>query len=93
MSTTGRANHGRVVLLKTESMFRISLTHDQALVLFDWLSREDGKSGLPTEHIAEQNVLWEIEAQLERTLLEPLRPDYVASVAAARERIVEEGTP
>ena len=36
----------------------ISLTADQALVLFEWLTREDGKGALPTEHQAEQNVLW-----------------------------------
>ncbi len=28
--------------MKTESGVMLSLTHDQALVLFEWLSREDG---------------------------------------------------
>ena len=64
------------------------LTHDQALVLFEWLSREDNKCGLPTVHRAEQMVLWKIAAQLERMLVEPLRPDYVALVSAARERLI-----
>jgi len=66
----------------------ISLTADQALVLFEWLTREDGKGALPTEHQAEQNVLWEIEAQLEKSLVEPLRPDYEALLVAARERLL-----
>ncbi len=74
--------------MATGSSVRLSLTHDQALVLFEWLSREDGKSALPTEHEAEQKVLWEIEGQLERALVDPLRPDYAAAVSAARERVV-----
>ncbi|WP_242338713.1 MULTISPECIES: hypothetical protein [Anaeromyxobacter] len=78
--------------MKTESGVMLSLTHDQALVLFEWLSREDGRSGLPTEHQAEQKVLWEVEAQLERALAEPLQPVYAAAVSAARERLISEGT-
>ncbi|MCB9559383.1 MAG: hypothetical protein H6708_03115 [Kofleriaceae bacterium] len=66
----------------------ISLTGDQALVLFAWLTREDGGAGLPVEHPAEQNVLSVIEAQLEKCLAEPLQPDYLDKVAAARSRIV-----
>ena len=66
----------------------LTLTADQALVLFEWLAREDRKGALPTEHQAEQNVLWEIEAQLEKTLVAPLQPDYEVLLAAARERLV-----
>ena len=79
--------------MKTESGVTLSLTHDQALVLFEWLSKEDCRSDLATEHQAEQKVLWEIEAQLERALVEPLQPDYRALVAAARERLVSEEGP
>lgn len=68
----------------------ISLTVDQALVFFEWLTRGDGNAGLPTEHQAERNVLWDIEAQLEKSLIEPLQPDYAVKVAAARERLVAE---
>lgn len=74
----------------TGASVTLSLTHDQALVLFEWLSREDGKNGLPTEHPAEQKVLWEIEGQLERALVEPLQPGYAAAVSAARERLITE---
>jgi hypothetical protein len=76
--------------MKTAPGVTLSLTRDQALVLFEWLSREDGRSGIPTEHQAEQKVLWEIEGQLERTLVEPLQPDYSAAIAAARERIMSD---
>jgi len=66
---------------------RLSLTHDQALVLFEWLAREDGRNAIPIEHPAEQQVLWGIEGQLERALAEPLQPNYADQVAAARERV------
>jgi hypothetical protein len=65
----------------------ISLTADQALVLFDWMTREGGTERLPTTHRAEDVVLWAIEAQLEKCLVEPLQPDYLDKVAAARERL------
>jgi hypothetical protein len=65
----------------------LSLTQDQALVLFEWLTREDDKGGLPIAHEAEQKVLWNIEAQLERALIEPLQGDYAALLMAARERL------
>jgi hypothetical protein len=71
-----------------ETNVTLSLTHDQALVLFDWLSREDGKKRIPVEHQAEQEVLWVMEAQLERALVEPLAADYDAAVSAARQRLV-----
>lgn len=71
-----------------ESAVTLSLTHDQALVLFDWLSREDGKKRIPVEHQAEQEVLWAMEAQLERALVEPLEADYDAAVSSARKRLV-----
>jgi hypothetical protein len=62
---------------------------DQALGLFEWIKREnDGGPELPTQHHAEMSVLWTIEAQLEKTLVEPFSPDYVALIAAARERLV-----
>jgi hypothetical protein len=73
--------------MKTASDVTLSLTADQALVLFEWLTREDGKVRLPTEHLAEQAVLWDIEAQLERVLVAPFQADYVEKVSAARERI------
>jgi hypothetical protein len=75
-------------LMKPVSVVTLSLTQDQALVLFEWLSREDDRNGILTEHPAEQTVLWAIQGQLEKALIEPLRPGYGDAVSAARERIV-----
>lgn len=77
--------------MKSETCVTLSLTSDQALVFFEWLSRQEEVNALSTDHPAEQKVLWEIEAQLERVLVEPLQAEYGALLAAARERLVSDG--
>jgi hypothetical protein len=67
----------------------VQLVRDEALVLFEWLARHD--RSLPIEHPAEQAVLWNIEASLERVLVEPLRADYKELLEAARKRLKEQG--
>jgi len=65
----------------------IHLTREPALVLYDWLWREDEAGRLPIGHEAEQSVLWTLEGELERLLVEPLHKDYVGLVEAARAHI------
>jgi hypothetical protein len=67
----------------------IRLTRAEALVLFEWLAREDadGKT-LPVEHLAEERVFWRIEGQLENALAEPLSPQYKELLDAARNEVV-----
>jgi len=69
----------------------LTLTKAEALVLFEWLARTDGAESLPVEDPSEQQVLWRIEGQLEKVLVEPLRPDYAELVADARRRVNEAG--
>jgi hypothetical protein len=64
----------------------LDLTHDQALVLSAWLWRES--DNVQTAHEAERVVLWDIECQLERIVMEPFRPDYESLLEAARARLV-----
>jgi hypothetical protein len=52
----------------------LSLTPDQAVVLLGLLA----SSRLTSEHTSEQRLLWEIEAQLERQVLEHMQPDKAA---------------
>jgi hypothetical protein len=66
----------------------IELSDDEALVLFDWVARTEGRPPYEVEHGAEQHVLWHIEAQLERALVEPFQKNYGDLVARARERII-----
>ena len=67
----------------------LKLSKAEALVLFEWLARTDSAQALPFEDPSEQQVLWRIECQLEKVLVEPLRPDYAELVAEARREVGE----
>ncbi len=74
---------------------QIQLTADEALVLFEWLSKRDDDDALDPliEHWSEQLVLWTITAQLEKTLVEPFDPNYLDLLRSARERLVAHIAP
>lgn len=74
-----------------EKKIVVELSRAEALVLFEWLASHDGT--LLFEDPAEQDVLWRIEGALERALMEPLSPNYEASVAAARKAVRESPVP
>ena len=71
----------------SNSKVTLELSSDEALVLFEWLHRFDEREDKGFEHQAEQRVLWNIEAMLEATLVEPLEPNYDELLAAARGRV------
>lgn len=71
---------------------RLDLSADEALVLFEFLARISASDRLGLfEDQAEQRVLWNLEALLEKTLVAPLRPDYAQLLTAARGRVRDEG--
>jgi hypothetical protein len=68
----------------------ITLSHDEALVLFEWLPRTDGLTndfGDLIKDQAEQRALWNLASLLERVLVEPLSPEYGELVNEARSRL------
>ena len=66
----------------------ITLTSDEALVLFELLHRwEDGDCVRSPEHKGEQVALGSLSALLERELREPFDSRYDYLVAAARDRL------
>ena len=66
----------------------ISLTADEALVLFDLLHRwEDDDHVSAPQHASEQVALWNLSALLERELREPFDSRYADLVAQARSRL------
>jgi hypothetical protein len=68
---------------------KVDLTKDEALVLFEWLARNDATSGrLVIEDESERKVLWVLEGLLESLLVEPLRPDYKERLAEARAKVL-----
>lgn len=68
----------------------VKLSHDEALVLFEWLSRTDDLTnhfGGIVEDQAEQRALWNLTALLERAMTDPFRPEYSTLVERARARL------
>ncbi|MCT7372633.1 hypothetical protein A7R75_26885 [Mycolicibacterium llatzerense] len=66
----------------------LELTADEALVLFEWLARtSQAHAPLPFDDPAEQQVLWNLEAALERILVEPFRSDYRTLLHLARRAV------
>jgi hypothetical protein len=72
----------------------IELTDDEALVLFELLSREDAnlrERQLTLVHASERNALWAVTCELERKLVAPLQKEYPDLLGAARARVEEAG--
>jgi hypothetical protein len=65
----------------------LDLTADEALVLFEFLSRYSDSERLETVDQAEQRALWNLCALLERSLVPSFDPDYADQLASARGRL------
>lgn len=70
-----------------EEDIQISLTKDEALVLFEMLSRFSDTGSLTIEHQSEERALWNLNGLLEKKLTEPLKPNYKELLQAARENL------
>lgn len=69
----------------------IKLDKDEALVLFDFLSRVNNKDLKEIfEDQAELKTLWILEGQLEKQLVEPFKPEYTEIIRDARNKIRDE---
>ena len=62
----------------------IELTGDQAIVLFDWIKRFNEGEDEGFQDQAEERVLWNIEAMLEKALVEPFEQGYDRLLSVAR---------
>jgi hypothetical protein len=65
----------------------VTLSREEALVLFEFLSRFSDQETLAIEDQAEARVLWDILAALESELDEPFQPDYANKLSEARSNI------
>lgn len=63
---------------------QLSLSRDEAIVVFEFLSRYTDTGKLVIEDQAEQRVLWDLCASLESELHEPMSLDYEVQLARAR---------
>ena len=69
---------------------KIELTSDEALVLYDWLTRFNQRADTDFVDQAEERVLFDLEALLEKTLVAPLQSDYANALAQARSNVRDE---
>jgi hypothetical protein len=85
--------HSKEVKLEISSEENLNLTFkkDESLILFDFLTRlNENENKNIYEDDAEQQILWEIESQLEKQLIEPLLPNYKSLIEKARENMRKE---
>ncbi|MFE3869602.1 hypothetical protein ACFX5F_00005 [Flavobacterium sp. ZS1P70] len=69
----------------------IKLTKNEALILFDFLSRfNQSENNEIFEDKAEQKIFWTIGALLEKQLTEPFLPNYKDIISEARKEILDE---
>ena len=68
--------------------FALCLNEDESLVLYEWLASNEEPGTLTQFSDAEQQVLWKIEAQLEKQLSVIFASDYKARVLDARARLL-----
>jgi len=65
----------------------LTIEPDDALVLFEMLSRAEESEQLSIQHQAEDLVLSRLLGQLEKSLVAPFAPDYLDRLASARARL------
>jgi len=68
----------------------IRLTKDEALVLFDFVSRFSNEDKLSIQDQAEERALWNLTCLLESELAEPFSRDWNTIIADARNRLRDE---
>jgi hypothetical protein len=72
--------------MMVDTVVKIELNSDEALVLFEFLSSFSDTDQLKIEDQAEKRVLWNIYSDLEKTLVEPFQENYAELLEAARTR-------
>ncbi len=69
----------------------ITLTDDEALVLFEFLARFSDTDLLGTKDQSEQRALWNLHCLLERQIVASFAPNYHELLMSARDRIRDDG--
>jgi hypothetical protein len=69
--------------------YSITITEDEALVLFEFFERFDKSDRMQFLHPAEYIALMRISSQIDRTTSAMLKPNYDTLLSNARSRIAE----
>ena len=64
------------------------LTNDEALVLFELLTRYTEQDKLSVAHESEQQALYNLQATLEKSMSAPFQTNYQSLLNAARKNLV-----
>ncbi|MEM0938684.1 MAG: hypothetical protein AAGI25_02710 [Bacteroidota bacterium] len=73
---------------KENSGISLNLSDEEALVLLNWVFRfNDGENDSFFEDQAEERVLWDIEAVLEKVTAEIFDGNYTELLAKARDKV------
>ena len=71
----------------SQESLSINLMKDEALVLFEFLSRFSETDKLSIEHQSEERALWNLAYIFEKELSEPFDKKYGDILSQARERL------
>ena len=66
---------------------QIEISKNEALVLFEFLSRYSETDVLSIEHKAEQQALYNLACAFEKNMTDPFRPDYKRTLELARKKL------
>ena len=66
---------------------KLEFTIDEALVLYEGLTRFNQRDDTDFSDQAEERVLFDLEAMLEKVLTAPLQSDYAELLAQARSNV------
>ena len=72
------------------SNLNLTLSKDEALVLFEFLSRFSDEENLEIKDRSEEHVLWNLQGQLEKLLSEPFSKEYSSLLQKARKNLTYE---
>lgn len=89
LDQTGQARHFVTHAMPADATPTVPLllSKAQALVLFEFLSAFSEQESLEIRDEAERRVLWDVLADLESALSEPLAGDYQQQLQKARESL------
>ncbi len=75
-----------------EEKVNLSLSPQEALVLFEWLTSSDEVGGTKAFACddAERQVLWDIQSQLEKILADVFTSNYKEKLASAKKIILSQ---
>ena len=68
----------------------IKLSKDEALVLFDFMSRFSNEDKLSIQDQSEERALWNLTCVLEKVLAEPFSTEWESIIEGARNRLRDE---